>query len=440
LGYRIAVVGAGYVGLVSACGFAELGHRVICVEKDPSKLEKLRKGVSPIYEPGLEELISEMLGKGLLSFSDDLGGSCSWADVIFICVGTPPRRDGGADMSQVEEVARGIASVLDGYKLVVEKSTVPVRTAEWIRRTIELYGGKGKRYDVASNPEFLRQGSALHDFFHPDRIVLGVESPEAERILLDIYSSIEAPKLITDIKTAEVIKHASNSFLATKISFINMVADLCEEVGADVKKVAQGMGLDSRIGLKFLEAGLGYGGSCFPKDLKAFIRVAEENGVDFSLLREVERINEGRLRRLVSKVKKAMWVLRGKEVALWGLSFKPNTDDIREAPSLKLVPELISEGASLRLCDPRAVENFKSVFPEGPTVRYFDDPYESVRGAHALVLVTEWDEFKRVDLERVRSLMLTPLVFDGRNAFDPDRMAELGFEYYGVGRGRRFSL
>lgn len=434
--YRIAVVGAGYVGLVSSCGFAELGHEVICVEKDKEKLEKLRCGISPIYEPGLEELLKRKLSEGSLTFTDDLKGACSWAQVIFICVGTPPREDGSADLSQVEEVARSIAGVIDDYKLIVEKSTVPVKTAQWIKRTIELYGGRGKLYDVASNPEFLREGNALQDFFNPDRIVIGVESKQAERILREIYSKINAPILVTDINTAEIIKHASNSFLAMKISFINMVADLCEAVGADVKMVAKGMGLDKRIGEAFLGAGIGYGGSCLPKDLKAFIKIAEEHHVDFSLLKEVERINELRVERFLRKIKRVMWVLNGKEMTIWGLSFKPNTDDIREAPSLKLVPLLLAEGVSLRLYDPKAMDSFKRVFPEGERVRYFEDPYSALEGAHALIIITEWDEFKRADLLKVKELLLTPIVFDGRNIFEPEEVKKVGLEYYPIGRGK----
>ncbi|MBC7332100.1 MAG: UDP-glucose/GDP-mannose dehydrogenase family protein [Synergistetes bacterium] len=434
--YRITVVGAGYVGLVSACGFAELGHEVVCVEKDKEKLAMLEKGISPIYEPGLEELLKNKLTDGSLRFTDDLNESANWSQVIFICVGTPPREDGSADLSQVEEVARRIAGVIDDYKLIVEKSTVPVKTAQWIKRTIELYGGKGKSYDVASNPEFLREGSALNDFFNPDRIVIGVESERAEKILKDIYAKINAPILVTDINTAEIIKHASNSFLAMKISFINMVADLCEAVGADVKRVAKGMGLDRRIGEAFLGAGIGYGGSCFPKDLKAFIRIAEEHHVDFSLLKEVQKINELRIERFLKKIKDVMWVLKDKEIAIWGLSFKPDTDDIREAPSLKLVPLLLSEGVSLRLYDPKATNNFKKVFPENDRVRYFTDPYSAVEGAHALVILTEWEEFRKADLARVKELLLTPLIFDGRNIFEPEEVQKFDLEYYPVGRGR----
>ncbi len=432
--YKIAVVGAGYVGLVSACGFAELGHKVVCVEKDEEKLKSLMEGKSPIYEPGLEELLDKHLSGGNLSFTGDLQEAGKWAQVVFICVGTPSREDGSADLSQVEEVARGIAGIIDDYKLIVKKSTVPVKTAQWIKRTIELYGGKGRRYDVASNPEFLREGSALYDFFHPDRIVIGVESERAERILREIYSGIDAPILVTDINTAEIIKHASNSFLATKISFINMIADFCEAVGADVKMVAEGMGMDKRIGKAFLGAGIGYGGSCLPKDVRAFIKIAEEHYVDFSLLKEVQRINESRVERFFKKIKGVMWVLKEKEIAIWGLSFKPNTDDIREAPSLRLVPLLLAEGVRLRLYDPKAMENFKKVFPKSEKVRYFDDPYSALEGAHALVILTEWDEFKRADLSKIRELLLTPMLFDGRNIYEPEDVLNSGLEYYCVGR------
>ncbi len=432
---KLTVVGGGYVGLTTGVCFAHLGHEVMVVEKIPQKVELLKAGKSPIYEPGLEELMQESLRAGRLSFTTDLKEGLEFSDVIFICVGTPQRPDGSADLSQVEEVARETAKLMTSYKLLIEKSTVPVNTHQLIKKTVQRYiKSPDIPYDVASNPEFLREGSAIEDFLKPDRIVVGVESERAKKIFEELYKDFNCPIIFTDPATAELIKHASNSFLAMKISFINMIADLCEKTGADIKLVADGMGYDKRIGRDFLNAGIGYGGSCFPKDVKAFIRIAQDYGLDFGLLREVDRINQERPIRFVEKVKRVLWSVKDKKLAVWGLAFKPNTDDIREAPSIKIVDMLLREGAKLSLYDPKAMQNFKLLFPEGKDISYAKDPYSAVEGAEALLILTEWEEFKKADLERVKSLMALPIIVDGRNVYEPSEVRALGFEYYPVGR------
>jgi UDPglucose 6-dehydrogenase len=431
----IGVLGLGHVGLPTAVGFAELGYQVIGTDSDAKKVETIAQGKSPFYEPELEPLLQKNLAAGRFRVTSDVGEAVRVSDILFVCVGTPQRPDGSADLSQVEAVIRTVAENLNGYKLIVEKSTVPVQTAQWIKRTLIRYAGSNATFDVASNPEFLREGTAVHDFFHPDRIVIGVESERAKEWLLELYRPLNAPVVVTDLNTAEIIKHAANSFLALKISFINMVADLCEATGADVVKVAEGIGLDPRIGKHFLQAGVGYGGYCLPKDLKAFIHIAEEHNVDFSLLKEVERINEARVDRFVRKVQKALWVLKDKTLAVWGLAFKPNTDDIREAPSLKIIRRLLDEGANLRLYDPAAMDNVRQVFPEDPPrLVYCQNALEAATGAHAILLVTEWDEFKQMDWEQVKRVIALPIVVDGRNCLEPTKLQEAGFEYYGMGR------
>ncbi len=432
---KLTVVGGGYVGLTTGVCFAHLGHEVMVVEKIPQKVELLKAGKSPIYEPGLEELMQESLRAGRLSFTTDLKEGLEFSDVIFICVGTPQRPDGSADLSQVEEVARETAKLMTSYKLLIEKSTVPVNTHQLIKKTVQRYiKSPDIPYDVASNPEFLREGSAIEDFLKPDRIVVGVESERAKKIFEELYKDFNCPIIFTDPATAELIKHASNSFLAMKISFINMVADLCEKTGADIKLVADGMGYDKRIGRDFLNAGIGYGGSCFPKDVKAFIRIAQDYGLDFGLLREVDRINQERPVKFVEKVKRVLWSVKDKKLAVWGLAFKPNTDDIREAPSIKIVDMLLREGAKLSLYDPKAMENFKLLFPEGKSISYAKDLYSAVENAEALLILTEWEEFKKADLKRVKSLMALPIIVDGRNVYEPSEVRALGFEYYPVGR------
>jgi len=433
---RLTVVGAGYVGLTTAVCFAHLGNEVMVVEKLPEKVQALKRGEVPFYEPGLEEMLKENQSLGRLSFTTDLKEGLGFSDVIFICVGTPQKPDGSADLSQVEEVARETARLMEGYKLLVEKSTVPVNTHKLIKRTVERYlkrRGKILEFDVASNPEFLREGSAVRDFLEPDRIVIGVESQRARQIMEALYKDFKCPIIFTDPATSELIKHASNSFLAMKISYINMVADLCEKVGADVRLVAEGMGYDKRIGREFLRAGIGWGGSCFPKDIKAFMKMAKDHGVDFSLLEEVDKINQRRAVQFVEKVKSVLWSLKDKTLAVWGLSFKPNTDDIREAPSLRLVSMLLKEGARLKLYDPKAMENFKRLYPPGKDLDYAPDMYSAVEGASALLIFTEWEEFQKADLSKVKELMELPIIIDGRNIYDPDVVRGLGFEYYGVG-------
>ena len=432
--YRIGVVGAGYVGLTTATCFSELGHRVICYDKDERKIQNLKEGNIPIWEPGLGELIKKNLGKNLL-FTSSPDEIYPESEVIFICVGTPQSQDGSPDMSYVELCSIEISKYLENYKIIVEKSTVPVKTVDWIKRTISLYNPQAK-FDVVSNPEFLREGSAVHDFFNPDRVVIGTESERAKEVMLDIYNDEEfkCPKVITDVKTAEVIKHASNSFLALKISYINMIADFCEKVGVDVEAVAEGMGLDKRIGRAFLKAGVGWGGSCFPKDIKAFIKMAKDNQVSFSILEEAYKVNEARIDVFIKKIKDALWVIKGKKIAVWGLSFKPNTDDIREAPALKIIPRLLNEGASLQLYDPKAMENTKRVIPPSDQVFYTSSAYEAAKGAHAITIITEWDEFKNVNLREIKKLMITPIIIDGRNIFDPKKVRELGFLYFSMGR------
>jgi UDPglucose 6-dehydrogenase len=431
---NIGVIGTGYVGLVTAVGLAELGHRVVGTDKDEEKINKASQGIVPIYEPGLDTLLKSNLEKGNLSFSHDLEETIRESDVIFVCVNTPPRKDGSADMSFVEGVSRKIAENLNKYKLVVEKSTVPVRTSMWIKRTLRLYSKEDHEYDVASNPEFLREGCAVNDFLNPDRVVIGVESDKARDIMRSIYKKYEDRVHITNIDTAELIKHASNSFLAMKISFINLMSELCERTEADIEKVAEGMGLDERIGRQFLRAGIGYGGSCFPKDVRALARIGEDLGVDMDLLRQVEKINQDRIQVIVNKVRNALWILKDKTIALLGLSFKPETDDIRNAPSLSIIKELLNEEAILQLYDPKAAENIKTVHPPRERVIYCDSMYQAIEGANAAVLITEWDEFIKMDLNKAKALMENPILIDGRNVFDPQTAQDAGFEYYSIGR------
>ena len=432
---KIGVIGTGYVGLVTAVGLAELGQNVIGTDKITEKIERISSGIVPIYEPGLEESLKANLKKGNLSFSTDLNKTIQSCDVIFVCVGTPQREDGSADMSQIEEVSRMIAENLNSYKLVVEKSTVPVKTSMWIKRTISLYKKNEITFDVASNPEFLREGSAVSDFLSPDRIIIGVETDKARDIMVEIYQKFKDRLIITNIDTAELIKHASNSFLALKISFINLISELCDKTDADVEQVAEGMGLDPRIGSLFLRAGIGYGGSCFPKDIRALTKIGEDLGVNVNLLKEADRINIDRIEVFVEKIKKALWILKDKKFAILGLAFKPETDDIREAPGIKIIRRLLEEGALLRLYDPKAMDNMKEIFPEQPPqITYTQSLYEAVEEANALLLVTEWDEFKEMNLQKIKKAMDNPIIIDGRNVFEPSKLRELGFEYYSIGR------
>lgn len=444
---KITVVGAGYVGLTTAACLAQIGHHVFCSESNLEKLAQLQAGEIPLFEPHLKGVIQLVREAGRLRFGST-NDAVAWCEAIFICVGTPPLANGLADLSAIEAAARTVAKLASGYRLIVEKSTVPVQTGAQLRRHLSVYTTNGLRYDVASNPEFLREGNSIEDFLHPDRIVIGVDSPRAEQLMREIYepviqqrftcpvhknctSRVQPKVLVTDTGSAELIKHASNSFLAMKISFINMVANLCEIVGADVTKVAQGVGLDPRIGPAFLNPGIGFGGFCFPKDLQAFIRIAEDRGCDFSLLKEVDKINQHRVQYFVEKIRKELWVVRGKKIALWGLAFKPNTDDIRFAPSLALINALLAEGAVVSAYDPHAMAKAKAVIPE---IRYCADAYEAASGADAIVIVTEWEEFRHVDWKRLLSLVEQPLVVDGRNVFSPEDISRQGFRYLSVGR------
>ena len=436
MGTRLGVFGTGYAGLVTAVCFAELGHTVTAIDKDPDVVARLSDGTPTIHEPGLQELLTANLEAGRLRFTNAADDVVSASDIVFLCVGTPPRSDGRADLCQVEEVARTIAPLLDGYKLIVEKSTVPARTARWVDWTIRRLGGPEREFDVASNPEFLREGTAVRDFLEPDRIVIGADTERARSMLLDLYErSFDCPIVATSVTTAELIKQTSNAFLATKISFINMVADLCEELSVDVATVARGVGLDPRIGGHFLKAGLGFGGSCLPKDLSALISVAEDHGVDVAMLREVERINTARVDRLLAKVERALWVLRHKVIGVLGVSFKPDTDDIRGAPSLGVLSRLHEAGAVLRVYDPAAAAKLAALHPPDDRLTYVASASEAAQDADALVILTDWDEFRSLDWGGVRSLMRNPIIVDGRNLFEPARMQAAGFEYYSLGRG-----
>lgn len=428
---RLGVIGTGYVGLVAAVCFADLGHDVIGVDLDAERIRLLEAGQPPIFEPGLKELLSRGRQAGRLHFTTDAAKAVRESEIIFITVGTPSLESGDADLTAVSAAAEAIAGALGEYRLIVEKSTVPVRTGERIRDQILLLTGRSVPFDVACNPEFTREGSAIEDFMHPDRIVLGVANERSERLLRALYAPFDCPILVTDLATAELIKHASNAFLAMKISYINAVANVCERVGADVRLVAEGMGHDARIGRAFLDAGVGYGGSCFPKDVSAFIRIAREVGYDFRLLEEVARVNAGQPDVLLRHLKDALWVLANRTIAVLGLAFKPNTDDIREAPAIGIIERLLQEGASVRAYDPAAEDNARRLMP---AVSYCPDPYEAVRESDAVVLLTDWEEFRTLDLARVRRLMRRPVILDGRNVIDPQQVRALGFRYIGIGR------
>ncbi len=429
---RICIIGAGYVGLVSGACFADLGNTVICVDNDEKKVKSLNAGVIPIYEPGLEELIKRNRQRRRLSFSSNIKGGVKRCEVIFIAVGTPSRDNGEADLSYVENVSREIAISMPSYRLIVEKSTVPVNTGEWVEHTIKVFNKRNIKFDVASNPEFLREGSAIKDFMNPDRIVLGVKSKRAQEILTELYKPLKAPIVVTDIKSAEIIKHASNSFLATKISFINAISDICDKVGADIVKVARGIGLDRRIGGEFLNAGIGFGGSCFPKDLSAFIRIAERIGYDFGMLKEVQNVNDYQKTLLIKKIEGLLWNLPKKTVGVLGLSFKPDTDDIRQSPALDIIKMLHKEGAKIKVYDPQAMDKAKRELPG--EIEFCKDPYAVAKKSDCILLATEWNEFKELDFKKIKKLMKQPILVDGRNIYDPAEMKKLGFTYVGIGR------
>jgi UDPglucose 6-dehydrogenase len=428
---KLTIIGTGYVGLVTGTCFAEVGHRVICVDNNESKVKMLQAGGIPIYEPGLDELVRKNAAAGRLRFTNSTAEGVENSDVIFIAVPTPPQADGSVDLSFIEKVAREIAGAMKAYKIIVDKSTVPVKTGEKVGETIKRYCKSKVDFDVVSNPEFLREGFAVDDLMQPDRVVIGVRSQRPVQAMKEIYAPFKAPIIVTDINSAELIKHASNSFLALKISYINAVSVLCEITGANVQEVAAGMGLDERIGRRFLNAGIGFGGSCFPKDLSAFIKIAEEVGYDFGLLKEVQRINNAQMDRFVKKIVDTLWVLKEKKIGVLGLAFKQNTDDVRMSPAIELCRRLLREGATLRVHDPKAMDKARELLPD---VEYVEDMNAVADGCDALVLATEWDEFKELDLQRAREALTHPIFFDGRNLFDPVEMEQQGWIYKSVGR------
>jgi UDPglucose 6-dehydrogenase len=431
---HICVVGVGYVGLVTGACFAELGINVTCVDKDAAKIELLKQGGVPFYEPGLTELTRKNAKEGRLSFTTDVGSGVQQSLVIFIAVGTPAAADGSADLKYIREVAVAIGQNMDGYKVIVTKSTVPVGTGQMIAQIVEEERKSDFAFDVVSNPEFLREGSAIEDFMRPNRVVIGAESDQAVAILKDLYSPlylIETPLVITDVQTSEMIKYASNAFLATKVSFINEMANICERVGADVHQVAKGMGLDRRIGPKFLHPGPGFGGSCFPKDIKAIEKIGRDLGYSFEIVKAVMRVNKQQRKRMVEKINQALGGVRGKSLAILGLTFKPNTDDMREAPSITIIRGLQKQGAKIRAFDPVGMEEAKKVLK---SVHYAKDAYDAARGAHGLVIITEWNQFRNLNWKHMAEVLREPVVVDLRNIYEPKRMYELGFRYSCVGR------
>jgi UDPglucose 6-dehydrogenase len=429
---NICVVGTGYVGLVTGAVFADLGNEVVCVDNVARKIAQLQAGQMPIYEPGLEEMVARNVADGRLTFTTDLAAAVRRAVIVFITVGTPAKDTGQTDLAAVEAVARQIAQAMERYTVIVNKSTVPVGTGDLVREVIERHQPTPVPFDVVSNPEFLREGSAIEDTLRPDRIVIGAPTQQVAMTLLELYAPLERPMIITDVPSAEMIKYASNAFLAAKISFINAVADICELAGADVTQVMKGMGLDPRIGPAFLQAGLGYGGSCFPKDTDSLIHSAATLGADFALLRAVVETNHERTHHFVRAIEKALAPLDGKTLAVLGLAFKPNTDDMRDAKSIEVIGRLVELGATVRAYDPVAIENARMLLPPGVT--YSESPYAAAADADGVVLVTEWNEFKLLNLERLRAVMRRPVVFDGRNLWEPERMRRLGFEYHSIGR------
>lgn len=429
---KLCIIGTGYVGLVTGACFAEVGHHVICVDNDDAKVRKLKAGGIPIYEPGLEEMVKRHVASGHLEFTNSTTEGVQRSDVVFIAVPTPPNPDGSVDLSFIERVARDIAGAITSYKIVVDKSTVPVKTGEKVAETIKRYCKGQVEFDVVSNPEFLREGFAVEDLMKPDRVVVGVRSERPVAAMKEIYAPFKAPIIVTDINSAELIKHAANSFLALKISYINAISVICEKSGANVEEVANGIGMDTRIGRKFLNASLGFGGSCFPKDLSAFIKIAEELGYKFDLLKEVQNINAQQMERFVRKITDTLWVLRDKKIGVLGLAFKQNTDDVRMSPAIDLCQRLAKEGAKLRVHDPKAMEKAKALLPAD--VEYIEDMNAVADSCDAIVIATEWNEFKQLDLERAKKVMTHPIMFDGRNLFDVAEMEKLGFVYKSIGR------
>ncbi len=428
---KLTIIGTGYVGLVTGACFAQVGHQVVCVDNDAAKVKVLREGGIPIYEPGLEEMVKSNVAAGRLHFTTSTAEGVEKSDVIFIAVPTPPLPDGAVDLSFIEKVAREIAAAMTSYKVVVDKSTVPVKTGDKVTETIKRYCKARVDFDVVSNPEFLREGFAVEDLMKPDRVVIGVRSQRPIAAMKEVYAPFDAPVVVTDINSAELIKHASNSFLALKISYINAISVICDSTGANVQEVANGMGMDARIGRRFLDASLGFGGSCFPKDLSAFIKIAEQVGYDFSLLKEVQRINHDQMDRFMKKILDTLWVLKDKKIGVLGLAFKQNTDDVRMSPAIELCQRLQKEGALLRVHDPKAMDKAKALLKD---VAFIQDMDEVADGCDALVIATEWEEFKKLDLDRARKTLSHPILFDGRNLFDPAEMERLGFIYKSIGR------
>ena len=428
---KLSIIGTGYVGLVTGTCFAEVGHQVFCVDNDAAKVKMLQAGGIPIYEPGLEDLVKKNVAAGRLKFTANTAEGVQNSDVVFIAVPTPPQPDGSVDLSYIERVARDIAAALTSYKIIVDKSTVPVKTGEKVAETIKRYCTSKTEFDVVSNPEFLREGFAVGDLMHPDRVVIGVRSQRPVAAMKEIYTPFKAPIIITDINSAELIKHAANSFLALKISYINAIANICEAAGANVQQVAHGIGLDERIGSRFLNAGIGFGGSCFPKDLSAFIKISEQVGYEFKLLKEVQRINSDQMERFIKKMTETLWVLKDKKIGVLGLAFKQNTDDVRSSPAIDLCQRLLKDGATLRVHDPKAMDKARALLPN---VTFVDDMNEVAEGCDALVVATEWEEFKKLDLDRAKKGLTHPILFDGRNLFDPVEMEKQGWIYKSVGR------
>ena len=429
----ISIIGSGYVGLVTGACFADVGHHVICVDNDSEKVKQLKAGEIPIYEPGLEEIVHRNVSAQRLHFTGNIQEAVERSQIIFIAVPTPPLPDGDVDLSFVEKVAREIAGVLTDYRVIVDKSTVPVKTGEKVAESIKRYNRHGAKFDVVSNPEFLREGCAVADLMHPDRIVIGAQSEHAIDLMKKVYEPFMAPILVTDISSAELIKHCANSFLALKISYINAVSAICEASGADVEKVADGIGMDHRIGRDFLNAGIGYGGSCFPKDIAAFIAISEQLGRPFTLLKEVQRINDGQKARFLKTIRETLWVLREKRVAVWGLTFKPDTDDVRSSVAIEVVEQLLREGARVVAYDPKGMHKARSIKAIADA-EFASSAMEAVIDAEALIIATDWNEFANVDLVMLKDKMRTPIVFDGRNLLDPETMRQFGFSYYSVGR------
>jgi UDPglucose 6-dehydrogenase len=431
---KITIIGSGYVGLTTGACFAEVGHHVLCVDNNERKVQALLVGEIPIYEPGLDSIVKKNVAARRLRFTTSTEEGVEHGEVIFIAVPTPPQPDGSVDLSFIEKVAREIAVHLDAYRVIVDKSTVPVKTGERVASTIRRYAKPGVDFDVISNPEFLREGSAVEDLMKPDRIVIGGNSDRALALMQKIYEPFVAPVLVTDINSAELIKHAANSFLALKISYANALSEICEAAGADVIKVTEGIGTDKRIGRAFLNAGLGYGGSCFPKDIAAFIAISRQLGTPFGLLEEVQRINDRQFKRFLDALREALWVLKEKKIAIWGLSFKPNTDDVRSSVAIRLVETIVAEGAEVAVFDPKAMEKAREL-PVASKVRFASSALDAAQDAEALVIATEWPEFGAIDLAQLRETMRTPLIFDGRNLIDPVAAGDFGFQYRGIGRG-----